>query len=128
MPIKTNATMEKYELINKMLAKAEEWLRTRQQLDNDSIEEFHRYMMHDTANEMPKWGDTLTHNDGTILKVHHIGSNGEVYYIAKYMRRSVCRLNQDTTYCHYGYIKDCRKSTEDERRLIDEKLQANDIY
>jgi len=120
--------MEKYELINKMLAKAEEWLRTRQQLDNDSIEEFHRYMMHDTANEMPKWGDTLTHNDGTILKVHHIGSNGEVYYIAKYMRRSVCRLNQDTTYCHYGYIKDCRKSTEDERRLIDEKLQANDIY
>lgn len=121
--------MEKYELINKMLAKAEEWLRTRQHIDDEIIDEFHQYMLGNVSDEMPKWGDTLTHKEGTILKVHHIGCNGEVYYIARYIRKAaVCKMNECPAVYHWGYLKDFRKSTDDERRLIDEKLQANDIY
>ena len=61
-----------------------------------------------------KFGDIVHSSDDTLIKVHHIGKNGEVHYMA-YADAARGRLQKEPYTCFYGYISSCYQATEDEK-------------
>lgn len=65
-----------------------------------------------------KFGDIVHSSDDTLIKVHHIGINGEVYYIA-YADAARGRLQKEPYTFFYGYISFCHQATEDEKKWLE---------
>lgn len=119
--------MEKYELILRVLGDVFDWVQTQTPREIENLEEYAKDLYNDLlgrySKEMVHWGDTLTHQDGTIVKVHHIGQSALVCYYAKLDTKNMKLSQNDKAfqYC-YGYLKEFRKSTEVECRIIDKLL------
>lgn len=66
-----------------------------------------------------KFGDIVHSSDDTLIKVHHIGKNGEVYYLA-YADAARGRLQKEQYISFYGYISSCYQATEYEKKWLED--------
>ena len=62
-------------------------------------------------------GDIVHASDDTLIKIHHIGAEGEVYYEA-YADNVRGRLQDEPYTCHYGFITSCYPATEKQKRWL----------
>ena len=62
--------------------------------------------------------DIVCSSDGSLVKVHHLGINGEVYFMA-YADAARGRLQKEPYTCFYGYISSCYQATEDEKKWLE---------
>lgn len=61
-----------------------------------------------------KFGDIVHSSDDTLIKVHRLGRNGEVYYMA-YADAARGRLQREPYTRFYGFISSCHQATEDQK-------------
>lgn len=61
-----------------------------------------------------KIGDIVCSSDDTLVKVHHLGRNGEVFYMA-YADAARGRLQKEPYTRFYGFISSCYQATEDKK-------------
>lgn len=66
-----------------------------------------------------KIGDIVCSSDDTLVKVHHLGRNGEVFYMA-YADAARGRLQKEPYTCFYGYISSCYQAAEDEKKWLED--------
>ena len=62
-------------------------------------------------------GDIVHASDDSLVLIHHIGTEGEVYYEA-YADNARGQLQYEPYTHHYGYIKDCYPATEKQKRWL----------
>ena len=65
-----------------------------------------------------KIGDIVHSSDDTLIKVHHLGINGEVYFMA-YADAARGRLQREPYTRFYGFISSCYQATEDEKKWLE---------
>lgn len=71
-------------------------------------------------------GDIIHSSDDTLIKVHHIGKNGEVFFMA-YADNVRVRIQSKPYYCFYGYIKECYPVTEEQKKWLEKRILAKKI-
>lgn len=70
-----------------------------------------------------KKGDIIHSSCDTLIKVHHIGKNGEVFYIA-YADNARGKIQQEPCNTHYyGYISSCYTATEEQKQWLENWIQ-----
>lgn len=62
-------------------------------------------------------GDIVHASDDSLVLIHHIGAEGEVYYEA-YADNARGRLQDEPYTCHYGFITSCYPATEKQKRWL----------
>lgn len=62
--------------------------------------------------------DIVHSSDDTLIKVHHIGKNGEVHYMA-YADAARGRLQREPYTRFYGFISSCYQATEDQKKWLE---------
>lgn len=62
-------------------------------------------------------GDIVHASDDSLIKIHHIGAEGEVYYEA-YADNARGQLQYEPYTYHYGFITDCYPATEKQKRWL----------
>lgn len=67
-------------------------------------------------------GDIVHASDDTLVKIHHIGARGEVYYEA-YADNARGLLQYDPYTFHYGFITSCYPATEKQKRWLREWIK-----
>lgn len=63
-----------------------------------------------------KFGDIIHSNDDTMIEVHSIGEDGEVFYLS-YADGARGELGKPPYIDYYGFIQECRECTENEKEL-----------
>lgn len=63
---------------------------------------------------MVRKGDIVHASDDTLIKIHHIGAEGEVYYEA-YADNARGRIQHEPYTYHYGFITSCYPATEKQK-------------
>lgn len=70
-----------------------------------------------------KEGDVVVSSDGTLVKVHSIGYDNEVFYYAYYADASDNRIAKDPYDHYYGYIDDCCPATSVDKEWMERWIQ-----
>lgn len=70
------------------------------------------------------YGQNIHSNDDTIIKVHHIGDNGEVHYFA-YADNARGRMGKEPYKEFYGYIDQCYPTTPSESLWLERWIIQN---
>lgn len=68
-------------------------------------------------------GDIIHSSDDTLINVHHIGKNGEVFFLA-YADNARGRMQSKPYYCYYGYISECYPATEEQKKWLENWILA----
>ncbi len=66
-----------------------------------------------------KIGDIVCSSDDTLVKVHHLGRNGEVFYMV-YADAARGRLQKEPYTRFYGFISSCHQATEDQKKWLED--------
>lgn len=77
-----------------------------------------------------KIGDIVCSSDETLVKVHHLGRNGEVYFMA-YADAARGRLQKEPYTRFYGFISSCHQATEDQKKWLEDwivRKREEDYY
>lgn len=77
-----------------------------------------------------KIGDIVCSSDETLVKVHHLGINGEVYFMA-YADAARGRLQREPYTLFYGFISSCHQATENQKKWLEDwilRKREEDYY
>jgi hypothetical protein len=70
-------------------------------------------------------GDIVHASDDSLVLIHHIGTEGEVYYEA-YADNARGRLQYEPYTYHYGFITSCYPATEKQKLWLMDWIEANE--
>lgn len=90
-------------------------------INEKNSEELDEYVPNDIGDNIVltvKKGEIIHTSDDSLIKVHHIGENGEVFYMA-YADNARGKI-QECPYAHYyGYISSCYTATEEQKQWLE---------
>lgn len=75
-------------------------------------------------------GDVVYNSDGTIVKIHHIGADGRVFYEA-FVRRDKDGLmtgefNTKDWWWFWGYARECTLATAEQKTIIEKWIREHE--
>ena len=73
---------------------------------------------------MVKRGDIVHAADDSLVLIHHIGAEGEVYYEA-FADNARGQLQYEPYTYHYGFITSCYPATKKQKRWLREWIKKN---